>query len=72
MPFFEVIVQYPSGQTSSGSRVVLGGSWGMSKEVYTDSYGKAVLEISDSNPTVYVDGADRGRVTPGRNVVMTK
>ena len=69
MPYFEILVQYPSGTPSSSSRVVLGGTWGMSREVYTDSRGKAVLKISDSQPTVYVDGASKGTVTPGKNVV---
>ncbi len=70
MPYFEIVVQYPSGTPSSGSRVVLGGTWGMSDDAYTDSRGTAVLEISDSRPMVYVDGASKGTVTPGKNVVI--
>ncbi len=72
MPYFEIIVQYANGEPASGSRVALGGSSGVTDTDYTDSNGKAVLEISDSRPTVYVDGSDKGTVSPGRNIVQIR
>lgn len=72
MPYFEIIVQYSTGEASSGSRVVLSGDSGVTETAYTDSNGKAVLETPDSRPSVYVDGWDCGRVSPGRSIVTAR
>lgn len=72
MPYFEIIVQHRDGSPATGSRVVLGGSWGMSGTVYTDRHGRAVVEISSQTPTIYVDGANCGKAHPGRSVVTKR
>ena len=72
MPYYEIIVQYASGNTATSARVSLGGTWGVSKSVYTDSHGKAVLEHTDSKVTVYVNGRDKGTVRPGKSVVTIR
>ncbi len=69
MPSFEIVVQHKSGHAATQARVVLGGTWGMSDEAFTDSHGRAHLEHSDSSPTIYVNGKDKGKARPGRNEV---
>ncbi len=67
MPFFEILVQHERGHVATKRRVRLGGSNGLSTDEYTDSHGRAVLEFSSSDATLYVDGKDRGRVRGGKN-----
>ncbi len=72
MPFFEVLVQPESGHAATKRRVRLGGSHGLSSDEYTDSHGRAVLEFSASEATLYVEGKDKGRVRAGKNVVTIR
>lgn len=52
-----VIVQYKDGSPGANKRVVLGFSSGQTDTVYTDRYGRAVVEHrSVGEATVYVDG----------------
>jgi len=76
MALFEIHVQYSDGSPASGVRVVLSSSallGGMSKPEWTDSHGRAVVELSTAaSGTLYVDGRDRGTVRAGRSVVTLR
>ncbi len=73
MAHYQVLVQWSDGSAASGRRVSLGFSSGMTDYVYTDNKGKAVISTSASGTaTVYVDGMDRGRTSPGTYVVTLR
>ena len=71
MPSSVVHVQYSSGSPAKGVRVTLGFSAGMTKAVYTDSYGDAVVDhASTGRATVYVSGKSYHSFhAPGRTAV---
>jgi 5-hydroxyisourate hydrolase-like protein (transthyretin family) len=63
-----VYVQYKSGNPAKSVKVTLGmHAGGMTKPVYTDKDGRAVLDHSSTGKaTVFVNGKDKGTMsTPG-------
>lgn len=74
MPYSKVVVQYQSGSAASGISVVLSfsGLGGVTKKVFTDSKGIAVVEHSSSGQAkVIVDGSTKGTMrAPGETVVF--
>lgn len=71
MAWYQVHVQWSDGTPCSGARVALGCWMGVTDPVYTDSSGKAAVQLDASPATLYVDGQDYGTVRPG-NCVATK
>lgn len=69
MPHFEIVVQHKSGQVATQARVVLSGSLGQSDPEHTDRNGRVVVEHSSTSPTIFVNGKDKGKARPGKNVV---
>jgi hypothetical protein len=56
-----VIVSHRDGSPARGVRVVLGFCGGQTRPVYTDHYGRAVVEhTSAGRATIYVRGQSRG------------
>lgn len=68
----EVYVQYSDGSKPNGKKVVLGFSCGMSKPVFTNRDGVAIVEHeSVGSATVYVNGHSQGTFhAPGKKVVV--
>jgi hypothetical protein len=66
-----IIVQHRDGSPAKHARVALGFPAGNTNDVYTDSYGQAVVEHSSvGRATVYVSGQNRGTFhAPGRYAV---
>lgn len=74
MPASSIIVSYRDGSPGSNKRVVLGFPSGQSEAVYTDYYGKAVIEHSSVGlATVYVAGNNEGTFNaPGKHAVILR
>jgi hypothetical protein len=69
MPWYEIVVQYGTGEPASGRAV--SNDWNF-KRVYTDRHGRATFEAGRGKVRVYVDGSDKGSVRPGRSVVTVR
>lgn len=66
-----IYIQYASGSKPKGVRVVLSFTMGLTKPVYTDRNGVAIVEHqSKGKATVFVSGKKQGSFrAPGRYVV---
>lgn len=69
-----VQVQYRDGSKSTGTRVVLGFSGGMTRNAFTDSRGVATIEhASQGRADIYVSGTKYGSFSaPGRASVTIR
>lgn len=77
MAYSKIHVQYADGSKARGARVVLGFSGllgGMTKTVYSDTHGEALVQHSSSgNAIIYVNGNECGKMSaPGETVVFLR
>jgi hypothetical protein len=69
MPWFEINVQYRSGEPASGRRVSCDYNF---ESKYTDSKGKVSFSAGRNPVKLYVDGQDKGDISPGTTVVTLR